>query len=293
MIRPPAISLAVLFFLIASACFQASGTGRTIRVSTFGRTKDSEEISRYALSNNQSMEVSVINYGAAIVSLRFGYDTVEGYEQDRAFFGATIGRYGNRIAGGQFALDNTVFHLPTNDGPNCLHAGTRGFNKRVWTAADRSTDDAQILELSYVSQNGEEGFPGNLQAKVTYRLPADRNEVQIEYWATTDKDTVINLTNHSYFNLSGEPTREILSHQLHLYASKFTSIDVHLIPTGISAAVQDTPFDFTKLVAIGARIEQDNEQLKFGRGYDHNWVLDGDSNDGLQSAAEVFEPGSG
>lgn len=303
--RPPAISLAVLLFLVVCACFQAGGTARKIRLSSFGKTKEGEEIHRYALSNNQGMEASVITYGAALVSLRtpdrdgkladvvLGYDTLEGYEQDKSYFGATIGRYGNRIARGQFTLDGVVFHLPTNDGPNCLHGGTRGFNQRVWTAADRSRADAQVLELMYTSPDGEEGFPGTLQVKITYTLSLDSNDLQIDYSATTDKDTVVNLTNHSYFNLSGVMNREILEHQLLLRASKFTPIDARLIPTGVLQPVQDSPFDFRKPTAIGSRINQDNEQLKFGRGYDHNWVLDRTSSNSLQLAAEVFEPGSG
>jgi aldose 1-epimerase len=157
----------------------------------------------------------VISYGAALVSLQapdrngksadivLGYDSLDGYEQDKSFFGATIGRYGNRIAGGQFTLDGTVFHPPKNDGPNSLHGGSRGFNKRVWTGVDRSRADAQVLELTYTSQDGEEGYPGTLKVQVTYTLPAEANELRIDYSATTDKDTVVNLTNHSYFNLSG------------------------------------------------------------------------------------------
>jgi aldose 1-epimerase len=305
MIRPPCSSLAVLLFLFVCAYPQANRPPAKIRRSTFGKTKEGEEIRRYVLTNHRDIQASVINYGAALVSLRIpdrdgkmadvvlGYDTLKGYEQDKSYFGATIGRYGNRIARAQFALDGTVFHLPTNDGPNCLHGGTRSFNKRVWTGADRSRSDALVLELSYTSQDGEEGFPGRLQVKVAYTLPLQGDELQVEYWATTDKDTVVNLTNHSYFNLSGVMSREILDHQLLLHASKFTPVDAHLIPTGDLQSVEGSPFDFRSPTAIGARIDQENEQLKYGRGYDHNWVLEGFTGNGLQPAAEVFEPGSG
>ena len=305
MIRPPCISWAVILLLFVCAYPQANSPASRIRLSTFGKTKEGEEIWRYVLTNNRGMETSVISYGAALASLRLpdrdgkmadvvlGYDTLEGYEQDKSYFGATIGRYGNRIARAQFTLDGSVFHLPTNDGPNCLHGGTRGFNKRVWTGADRSRSDALVLEFNYTSQDGEEGFPGRLQVKVTYTLPLESDELQVEYWATTDKDTVVNLTNHSYFNLSGAMSREILDHRLLLHASKFTPVDAHLIPTGELLSVQGSPFDFRSPTAIGARIDQENEQLKFGRGYDHNWVLEGFAGSGLQPAAEVFEPGSG
>lgn len=305
MIRPPTILLAILLFLTVSSCFQTNAAERRIRFSNFGKTTTGETVYRYVLKNNKGIEAVVISYGATLVSIQapdrngkmgdlvLGYDTLDGYEKDKSYFGATIGRYGNRIAGGQFALDGLVFHLPTNDGPNCLHGGTRGFNKRVWTGVDHSRDDAYVLELNYTSQDGEEGFPGTLQVKVTYTLPLDRSELQIDYSATTDKDTVVNLTNHSYFNLSGVANSEILSHQLLLHASKFTPVDARLIPTGALQTVEDSPFDFSKPTAIGAHINQDNEQLKFGRGYDHNWVLEKTPNSNVQLAATVFEPSSG
>jgi aldose 1-epimerase len=222
-----------------------------------------------------------------------GYDDLAGYEQGKSFLGATIGRYGNRIAGGEFTLDGKVFHLPKNDGPNSLHGGTRGFNKRVWTGVDRSRADAQVLVLSYTSPDGEEGYPGTLQAKVTYTLPVEASELQIDYSATTDKDTIVNLTNHSYFNLSADTSKKIVDHQLLLRAAQFTPVGATLIPNGELRAVRGTPFDFTVPTAIGARINQDDEQLRFGKGYDHNWVLERREKGGLQVAAEVFEPTSG
>jgi aldose 1-epimerase len=279
--------------------------GRKVQVSYFGRTKDREAVYRYVLANKKGVEAVVINYGADLVSLKvpdrdgnsadvvLGYDTLDGYQGGQSFFGGTIGRYANRIAGGQFALDGTLFHIPKNDGPNSLHGGTMGFNKRVWTAVDRSRGDAGVLELSYASPDGEEGYPGTLQVKVSYTLPMESNELRIDYSASTDKDTVVNLTNHSYFNLSGVASREIVDHQLLLRAPEFTPVDSALIPTGEVRAVDGTPFDFRTPTAIGARINQDDEQLKFGKGYDHNWVLEGTEKGALQLAAQLFEPTSG
>jgi aldose 1-epimerase len=304
MIKPLANLFVFVAFLSLALCFRAEGTERKIQIADFGKPKEGDAIHRYVLHNEKGVEAIVINYGATLVSLKIpdrngkaadvvlGYDNLEGYEQDKSFFGATIGRYGNRIAKGEFTLDGTAFHLPKNDGPNTLHGGSRGFNKRIWTATDRSGTDAEVLELTYTSQDGEEGFPGTLKVKVTYTLPAQSNELRIDYSATTDKDTVVNLTNHSYFNLSGVVNQEILNHQLLLHADKFTPVDATLIPTGELRGVAGTPFDFTKAMAIGARINQDDEQLKFGKGYDHNWVLKRSGN-GLQLAAEVFEPASG
>jgi aldose 1-epimerase len=292
-------------FLILVTCFRVQCADRKIQIADFGRTKEGEVINRYVLTNDKGVEAVVISYGATLVSLRspdrngrpadivLGYDSLEGYEQDKSFFGASIGRYGNRIAAGQFTLGGAVFHLPKNDGPNSLHGGSKGFNKRVWSGTDKSRGDAQVLELAYTSRDGEEGYPGTLKVTVTYTLPAETNELQIDYSATTDKDTVVNLTNHSYFNLTGVASQDILNHQLTLRAPKFTPVDSTLIPTGEIRAVGNTPFDFTKPAAIGAHIDQDDEQLKFGKGYDHNWVLDRTKAGELQIAAEVFEPTSG
>jgi len=300
-----AMPSAIVALLILANGLNAEVAERKIQVSDFGKTKNGDTVYRFVLANTKGFEAVVISYGAALVSLRapdrngksadivLGYDSLDGYEQDKAFFGATIGRYGNRIAGGQFTLDGTVFHLPKNDGPNSLHGGSRGFNKRIWSGVDRSRADAQVLELTYTSQDGEEGYPGTLKVQVTYTLPEETNELRIDYSATTDKDTVVNLTNHSYFNLSGVASQEILEHQLLLRALEFTPVDSTLIPTGELRAVCCGPFDFTKATAIGARINQGDEQLKFGKGYDHNWVLGRTNKGGLQVAAVVFEPTSG
>jgi aldose 1-epimerase len=305
MTRLPVLLFAFFGFLMFATSLLAAGSGPKLQASEFGKTSEGVSVYRYVLTNNKGVEAVVISYGATLVSLKvpdrngkaadivLGYDNLDAYEQGKSYFGATIGRYGNRIARGEFTLDGTVFRLPKNDGPNSLHGGMRGFNKRVWTAVDRSRADAQVLELSYTSADSEEGYPGTLKVKVTYTLPAETSELRIDYTATTDKDTVVNLTNHSYFNLSGDLSKEIVDHQLLLRAPQFTPVDSTLIPTGELRAVRGTPFDFTKPTVIGARINQDDEQLKFGKGYDHNWVLEKAEKTGLRLAAEVFEPTNG
>ena len=305
MIKPSFLFSSLVTIWLLAVCNLAAGAEHKVELSDFGKTSNGTTIYRYVLSNKKGMEAVVISYGATLVSLKvpdrtgkmadivLGYDTVDGYEQGKSFFGGTIGRYGNRIAHGEFTLDGKAYHLPKNDGPNSLHGGTIGFNKRIWKGVDRSTADAQAVELSYTSPDGEEGYPATLKVTVTYTLPAESNELRIHYSATTDKDTVLNLTNHSYFNLTGDPSKNILDHLLLLHALKFTPIDSTLIPTGELRPVHGTPFDFTKPTAIGARINQDDEQLKFGKGYDHNWVLEKSKKAGPQLAAEVYEPTSG
>jgi aldose 1-epimerase len=305
MIKFPAVLSTLAILSTFAGDLPRNAAGSKVQVSDFGKTSEGIAVYRYVLSNRKGIEAVVTSYGATLVSLRvpdrngkaadivLGYDDLAGYEEGKSFLGATIGRYGNRIAGGEFTLDGKVFHLPKNDGPNSLHGGTRGFNKRVWTGVDRSRADAQVLELSYTSPDGEEGYPGTLKAKVTYTLPAEASELRIDYSATTDKDTIVNLTNHSYFNLSGDASKEIVDHQLLLRAPQFTPVDATLIPNGELRAVRGTPFDFTVPTTIGARINQDHEQLKFGKGYDHNWVLERTKKGALQLAAEVFEPTSG
>ena len=271
---------------------------------SFGKTPDGQPIDLYVLTNKSGAEVSITNYGGAVVSLKvpdrngkladvvLGYDNVDGYVNDKSFFGALVGRYGNRIGHAQFALDGKTYTLAKNNGENSLHGGIKGFNKAVWTAKIIPAKDGQSLELSYLSKDGEEGFPGNLKVSVVYTL-TDSNALRIAYSATTDKKTVVNLTNHSYFNLGGQGSGDILGHQLMIQADKFTPVDAGLIPTGELRDVASTPFDFRKPAAIGARIDQDEEQLKLGGGYDHNFVLRRSNGAGEFLAARVVEPASG
>ena len=271
---------------------------------SFGKTPDGQPIDLYVLTNKSGAEVSITNYGGAVVSLKvpdrngkladvvLGYDTADGYVNDKSFFGALVGRYGNRIGHAQFALDGRTYTLAKNNGENSLHGGIKGFNKAVWTAKIIPAKDGQSLELSYLSKDGEEGFTGNLKVSVIYTL-ADSNALWIAYSATTDKKTVVNLTNHSYFNLAGQGSGDILGHLLMIQADKFTPVDAGLIPTGEFRDVVGTPFDFRKPLAIGARIDQDEEQLKLGGGYDHNFVLQRSNDAGESLAARVLEPASG
>jgi aldose 1-epimerase len=280
-----------------------------IQKHAFGKSEDGQAVDLYLLRNKSGMEVSITNYGGAVVSLKvpdkagkfadvvLGYDDLQGYIADKSFFGAIIGRYANRIAHGKFTLNGSSHSLAKNNGENSLHGGNKGFNKRVWTAQvltvnDVSGSGAQALELTYRSQDGEEGYPGNLTAKVVYTL-TEKNELKIEYSATTDKDTVVNLTNHSYFNLAGQGNGDILNHRLTIQATEFSPVDATLIPEAQARSVLGTPFDFSKPVTIGARINQDDQQLKFGLGYDHNWILFPNGPPSLSLAAEVYEPNSG
>jgi len=275
-----------------------------LKMESFGKTADGQEVQLFTLTNKNGVEAKITNFGGIVVSLKtpdrkgqlgdivLGYDNVAGYEADTAFFGALIGRYGNRIAKGQFTLNGKTYQIPLNDGPNALHGGPNGFNKKVWTPKDVSTHSTPMLQLTYLSKDGENGFPGNLTVQVTYSLTSN-NELRIDYVATTDKDTVTNLTNHSYFNLKGEGQGDILQHEIRLNANKFTPVDATLIPTGELKPVQGTPFDFRKRTAIGARIDADDQQLKYGWGYDHNWVLNGMGPGQLITAAVVHEPTTG
>jgi aldose 1-epimerase len=268
----------------------------------YGKMPDGTPIEMYTLSNANGMRAEIITYGGIVVSLTapdkagkyedvvYGMADIAGYTTDPKppFFGALIGRYGNRIGHAAFKLEGKTYNLSKNDGDNTLHGGALGFDKRVWTAKPKDGAD-QALELTYVSKDGEEGFPGTLTATVVYTLTG-KNELKIDYTAKTDKPTVVNLTNHSYFNLAGDGT--ILNHQVMINADRFTPVDKGLIPTSELRAVKGTPFDFTKATAIGERIDQKDEQLQFGRGYDHNWVLNR-TGAGSMKAAEVYEPKSG
>ena len=273
-----------------------------IQRSVFGKMPDGKTIELYTLTNRRGMQVGITNYGGRVVSIRvpdrngkmadvvLGFDSLQGYLGNDPYFGAIVGRYANRIAKGRFTLDGVEYKLPVNDGPNSLHGGLKGFDKRVWTAGEISSPHAG-LELTYLSKDGEEGYPGNLNVKVVYTL-TDNNELKIDYSATTDKDTVLNLSNHSYFNLAGQGNGDILKQVLMINADRFTPVDATMIPTGELRSVQGTPFDFRKPTAIGERINQDNRQLKLGKGYDHNYVLNRKGNH-LVLAARATDPESG
>src|SRR5467141_3529374 len=303
-----ALRCALLFVgeLSLAGSLSSQGMRGTIRKETFGKTASGEQIGLYTLSNKKGMEVAITNFGATVVVLKvpdragkvadvvLGFDTLQGYENGTAYFGATVGRYGNRIGGGKFSIDGKTYTLPKNNGDNTLHGGITGFNKKVWKAREIASKGGESLEFSYLSADGEEGFPGNLSVKVVFALPADRNELKIDYTATTDKDTVLNLTNHSYFNLAGEGNGDILDHVMTLHAKQFTPVEKGLIPTGELKNVAGTPMDFNSATAIGKRINESDEQLVFGKGYDHNWVLArAGGGNGLSIAAEAYDPKSG
>lgn len=284
-----------------------SEKGDTIAETPFGNTASGEAITLYTLDNANGMEVDIINYGGIIVRLTApdrdgnfedvvqGFNTIAEYEADSSFQGALIGRYGNRIANGEFEIDGETYELATNDEPGDmpahLHGGNVGYNKVVWDAEPVIENGIEGVKLSYLSEDGEEGYPGNLDITVHYWL-TDDNELKITYEATTDKKTHVNLTNHAYFNLKGEGEGEILDHVFTINASKFTPVNKGLIPTGELRPVDGTPFDFTSPETLSARIGDDNEQLSFGGGYDHNWVLDNQDGD-LDLAATVYEPETG
>jgi aldose 1-epimerase len=295
--------IAILIFVIVTILvsgLQAEANSK-MQKQLFGKTEDGQQVDLYILTNKNGVEAGITNYGGTVVWLKapdrdgkrddvvLGYDTLEGYATGKAYIGATVGRYANRIAHATFTLDGTTYTLAKNDGDNHLHGG---FSKRVWTAKDVSGTAGQALELTYLSKDGEEGFPGNLPVKVVYTL-TDANELKIDYSATTDKDTVLNLTNHAYFNLAGQGSGDVLRQQIMIHADRFTPIDAVSIPTGELRSVKGTPFDFTSLTAIGARIDQDDQQLKLGRGYDHNWVLNNEKAGSLLLAAQAYDPRSG
>jgi aldose 1-epimerase len=287
---------------------KAASRMQKINKKEFGQIADGSRIHLYILTNQNGVEAGISNYGATLVSLhvpdrngRFadvvlGYDCLHGYVDDKAYFGATIGRYANRIAGGRFSLDGMTYTVAQNNGKNHLHGGVHGFNKVVWNTEHVSNHKTSALRLNYLSKDGEEGYPGNLAVQVIYTLTG-HDELRIDYTATTDQETVINLTNHAYFNLAGQGARDILSHELILHADRFTPVDATLIPTGELRGVQGTPFDFRQATAIGARIHgtdgETDRQLLFGKGYDHNWVFNHGGKSNISLAAEVYEPESG
>ncbi len=313
MIRHPSRSILglVLFLtpvLVLGGCAAPEVQTQTMSIETesFGQLPDGTPVDLYTVTNEQGVEMRVTNYGGIIVSLRvpdaqgnleditLGYDSLAGYVRVNPYFGAIIGRYGNRIARGTFELDGQTYNLATNDGPNHLHGGVRGFDKVVWAATPFERANESGIIFTYTSPDGEEGYPGTLEAKVTYTL-TDSNELIFDYEATTDKATPVNLTQHTYFNLTGDPANDILGHELEINANAFTPVNATLIPTGELRPVEGTPFDFTEPETIGARINANDEQLRFGQGYDHNFVLDREDagEDELILAARVVEPESG
>jgi aldose 1-epimerase len=273
--------------------------------STFGVLADGREVFEYTIANSAGMSAKIINYGAAITSLFvpdrdgniedvvLGYDSLQGYVNGSEYFGAVVGRYGNRIGKGQFVLDGQQYQLTINNGENHLHGGKIGFNKVLWEAEVLNDSDMPAIRFTYVSRDGEEGYPGTVTLKVTYAL-TDNNELRIDYEGMADKPTILNPTQHSYFNLSGNFAETILGHSLMIEADKFTPVDEGLIPTGELASVENTPLDFRQPRTIGARIDDPFEQLVLGKGYDHNWVLRDYTGPGqVHEAAELYEPDSG
>jgi aldose 1-epimerase len=287
----------------AAAAPAAGGTHSVIRAS-FGTTPDGTPVDVYTLTNAHGIRMRVLTYGGIVQSLEtpdragklddvvLGFDDLQGYVKSSPYFGAIVGRYGNRIAGGRFTLDGKTYKLATNNGPNALHGGIKGFDKVVWAAQQFKSDSGVGVVLTHPSPDGDEGYPGTLNAKVTYIL-TDRDELAIDYEATTDKATPVNLTNHSYWNLAGEGARDILGHVLTIESSAIVPVDSTLIPTGSLMPVAGTPFDFRSPTAIGARIEDKHQQIQFGKGYDHTFVLDGARQNGVAHAAHVAEPTTG
>jgi len=283
-------------------CTPAARPTATLTSAPFGTTRDGQPVQVYTLRNTHGVEARIINYGGIVLSIKvpdrhgrmgdvvLGYDTLAEYEKASPYFGCLIGRYGNRIAKGRFTLNGQTYTLATNNYPNALHGGLKGFDKVVWNVVKAEVGPrGPRLELGYLSQDGEEGYPGNLRVNAVYTL-TDDNALQLDYTATTDKDTIVNLTQHSYFNLAGQG--DILGHVVSINADKFTPVDSTLIPTGELRPVEGTPFDFRKPTPIGARINAQDEQLRFGGGYDHNWVINNPQG-GLVVQARVTEPTTG
>jgi aldose 1-epimerase len=294
------LTLAGLMTAVFIGCTSMPKTG-IVHKAPFGKTADGTPVEIYTLRNNEGMEATIMTYGGIVTSLKvpdkdgkfgdvvLGYDQLGGYLTNSPYFGALIGRYGNRIARGQFTLDGHAYTLATNNSPNHLHGGLKGFDKVVWTAKPVETFYGPGLELTYLSKDGEEGYPGNLSVTAIY-VVTEKDELVVQFTATTDQDTICNLTHHSYFNLRG--SGDVLDYVVQINADKMTPVDSTLITTGELMPVTGTPFDFRQPTAIGARIGDNNQQLKFANGYDHNWVLNKSSGELIQ-AARVFEPQTG
>lgn len=296
--RAPVILCSLFSCLLTSGCVHGQGGAvpGPVTVEDWGKTPDGEAVHLYTLTNAHGLRARVATWGATLISLEtpdrdghladivLGFDSLEGYLAGSPYFGSTVGRYANRIAKGKFTLDGVEYALATNNPPNHLHGGVKGFDKRVWTAEILNLPGAAAVKFSYVSADGEEGYPGTLRCSVTYAL-TDANELALAYEATTDKPTVVNLTHHSYFNLAGQGNGDVLGHVLTLHAARYTPPDATLIPTGELKPVAGTPLDFTAPHTIGERIAQ------VEGGYDHNYVLDGGGEFAL--AARAYDPVSG
>ena len=293
--------------ILAAACIGLCATGAHAATATrggFGQLADGSKVEAVTLTNGAGMSAKIMTLGATLQSLMvpnrsgkkedvvLGYDTAQEYLSHPDFFGASVGRYANRIAKGKFSLDGKAYTLAVNDGPNHLHGGTKGFDKRMWKIDSVSSGPDAKAVFSYVSADGEEGYPGELKVTATYSLN-DQNELKLEYRATSSKPTVLNLTNHSYFNLSGNDARDVMGDMVTLHADRFTPVDATLIPTGERRAVAGTVFDFRSSHRVGDRIrDAHDQQIRFGRGYDHNFIVDGASGT-VRPAARVEEPVSG
>lgn len=299
--------LTILSFIISSCNKPDNQTAMmkhtpSVIESEFGTMPDGTKIQQFTLTNDNGVEAKIITYGGIITSLKtpdkngnlenivLGFDELEPYLKGTPYFGALIGRYGNRIAGGKFKIDDTVYQLDTNDGPNHLHGGIVGFDKKIWSAEPFTTESGAGVQLHLVSEDGDQEYPGKLSVTAAYTL-TNNNELITDFYAVTDKTTIVNLTQHSYFNLAGKG--QILDHELMINADHYTPVDNTLIPTGDIAAVAGTPFDFTQPAAIGSRIDVENEQLAYGKGYDHNFVLNRKTESDMELAARVSEPVSG
>jgi len=293
----------ILSFLVLFISCSTNRNDQMIKENNYGKLADGREVTQFILTNKSGSKLGIINYGARATHLLvkdkdgkledviLGYDTIEGYESDNSFQGAIVGRYGNRIGEGKFSIDGQEYQLDINDGKNSLHGGSKGFFSVLWNGEVIETPDGPAVKLSYVSPDGEMGYPGTVSISVTYTL-TDNNEVKIEYEGTTDKPTILNPTHHSYFNISGDFTQKITDELLQINAEKFTPVNETLIPTGELADVAGTPMDFRKAKLIGQDINADYEQLKIAGGYDHNWVLDS-YNKMVRKVAEVYDPNSG
>ena len=278
-------------------------TDPSISSGLFGTTVSGQKVTRYTLTNSKGASATIINYGGTVTSLKMpdrngkftdvvlGFKSLSDYEKKSPYFGCLVGRYGNRIAKGKFTLGGKEYRLATNNNGQSLHGGLKGFDKVVWNSTPVMTSQGPSLKLTYVSKDGEEGYPGNLSVIATYTL-TNKNELKLVFRAKTDKATIVNLTHHSYFNLAGQGNGDILGHVVTIHADKYTPVDQVLIPTGKLASVKGTPFDFRKPTAIGARINAEDPQLKNGKGYDHNWVADKLPGH-LEMIARIEEPKSG